>query len=133
MLKSCARLEPLFPQYMFLHIDCQTNEYLESRSAPGVSHFLCADGTPVALPAGLVEEIRHRVERENGLGPVVRFAAGDPVVITAGPFRDLEAVFQHTLTPQGRCLVLLHILGQFTRVQIDASFLAKARQCAVAK
>ena len=73
----------------------------------------------------LVEEIKRRVEVENNLGSAARFKPGDLVLVTAGPFRDIEAIFDWSLTPQGRCLVVLRILGRLTRVQIDVEYLAK--------
>lgn len=120
-------VEPLFPCYLFLNIDCSTDEYLRSRSAPGVSYILSSDGVPAPVPAELVEEIRRRVDRENTLPPAARFAQGDRVVVTSGPFRGLEAIFDRAMTPQGRCQVLLQILGRLTRVQVGAEYLGKAR------
>ncbi len=119
-------LEPLFPGYLFLKIDLRTNEYLRSRSAPGVGYILSAEGAPIPVMEGLVAEIRRRVERENALGPSARFLPGDKVKVTSGPFRDVEAIFDRSLTPQGRCLVLLQILGRLTRVQVSADHLVKA-------
>lgn len=120
-------MEPLFPCYLFLNIDCGTDEYLRSRSAPGVSYILSSDGVPAPVPAELVEQIRQRVDRENALGPAARFAQGDRVIVSSGPFAGLEAIFDRALTPQGRCLILLQILGRLTRVQVSAEYLTKAR------
>ena len=120
LLNRQRRFEPLFPGYLFLKIDCETDEYLRCRSAPGVSYILNADGVPVPVTDGLIEEIRRRVDRENTLPPVDRFAPGDRVIVKAGPFRDIEAIFDRGLSPQGRCLVLLQILGRLTRVQVSA-------------
>ncbi|MCL5265309.1 MAG: hypothetical protein M1343_09000 [Chloroflexi bacterium] len=125
LLKRRRPFEPLFPGYLFLKIDCQTDEYLRTRSAPGVSYILNAEGIPIPVMEGLIEEIRRRVDLENCLGPAARLMPGDRVMVTAGPFRDIEAIFDRALTPRGRCLVLLRILGRLTRVQIDAEYLAK--------
>ncbi|MBI4320353.1 MAG: hypothetical protein HY675_17830 [Chloroflexi bacterium] len=126
LLKRRA-LEPLFPGYLFLRIDCKTNEYLRSRSAPGVSYILNNEGAPIPLPEDLIDGIKHRLDKENSLGPAARFAPGDRVMVTSGPFRDVEAIFHRALTSQGRCLVLLQILGRLTRVQVGAHHLVKVR------
>ncbi len=126
MLKRLRLFEPLFPGYLFLKIDCETDEYLRSRSAPGVSYILNADGVPIPVIDDLIEEIRRRVDRENNLDPISRFKPGDRVVVKAGPFRDIEAIFDRALTPQGRCLVLLQMLGRLTRVQVNVEYLIKA-------
>lgn len=127
LLKRQRSFEPLFPGYLFLKIDCQTDEYLRSRSAPGVSYILNADGVPIPVPEDLVEAIRRRLGEENSLSPAERFRQGERVIVTSGPFRDIEAVFDRALTPHGRCQVFLQILGRITRVQLDAGKLAKLR------
>ncbi|MBI2864822.1 MAG: hypothetical protein HYX94_09715 [Chloroflexi bacterium] len=117
--------EPLFPGYLFLKIDCNTDEYLRSRSAPGVSYFLSAAGAPIPVMDGLVDEIKRRTDKENNLGPAARFSPGDRVLVTAGPFRGVEAIFDRALSSQGRCLILLRILGHLANVQVDAEHVAK--------
>lgn len=126
LLKRRQRFEALFPGYLFLNMDLRTDEYLRSRAAPGISYFLCAEREPVSVPDDLVDTIRQWVEHENAMKPAERFKPGDPVLIAAGPFRDVEAIFDRSLTPQGRCIVLLHILGKLTRVQVDAGLLVKS-------
>jgi transcriptional antiterminator RfaH len=125
LLKRQRSFEPLFPGYLFLRMDCQTDDYLRSRSAPGVSYILNADGIPTPVPDDLIEAIRRRLGEENSLSPAERFKQGERVIVTSGPFRDIEAIFDRALTPHGRCQVLLQILGRITRVQVDANNLAK--------
>ncbi|MDO8670760.1 MAG: transcription termination/antitermination NusG family protein [Dehalococcoidia bacterium] len=125
LLSRRRRPEPLFPGYLFLKIDCRTDEFLRSRSAPGVSYFLRADGVPVPIMESLIDEIRRRTDRENSLSPADRFSHGDRVLVTAGPFRGIEAVFDRALTAQGRCLILLHMLGRLANVQVDAGQFTK--------
>lgn len=120
LLRRRARHEPLFPGYLFLRMDLATDDYLRGRSAPGVSYILGAERVPLAVPDDLVDSIAQRVARENALKPAERFAPGDRVVIMSGPFRDVEAIFDRSLTARGRCLVFLQILGRLTRVEVDA-------------
>lgn len=47
------------------------------------------------------------------------FALGQPVRITDGPFRDLEAVVTRAMPRQRRVAVLLDFLGRQTNVEID--------------
>lgn len=126
LLLERRRFEPLFPGYLFLKIDTKADEYLRCRSAPGVAYIINSQGVPVPVAEGLVEEIKRRLRVENSLCPAERFAPGERVLVTAGPFRDVEAVFDRSLTPRGRCLVLLQMLGRLTRVQVDAAHLARA-------
>jgi transcriptional antiterminator RfaH len=124
-LRRRQRSEPLFPGYIFLQLDRRSDGFLRSRAAPGISYILCADREPIVVVEDLIEEIRRRVDIENQLRPAERFKPGEKVVVRSGPFRDLEAVFDRALTPQGRCMVFLQIMGRLTRVQVDADCLAK--------
>lgn len=128
LLRRRKTVEPLFPNYMFLWIDRYSDEYLRSRSAPGVNYILSNEGEPIPIADALVEAIRQRVEHENSLGPAARFKPGDRVVIRSGPFRDVEAIFDRQLSPSGRVAVLLQIVNRTARIQIDADLLVKVRR-----
>ncbi len=125
MLKRRRLAEPLFPGYLFLKIDCRTDEYCRSRSAPGVSYILSAEGKPIPVEDELVEEIKRRVNWHSDAHATHDLAPGDRVAVAAGPFRDVEAIFDREISPRGRCLVLLNILGRMTRVEVDAQYLVK--------
>lgn len=127
LLKRQRSMEPLFPGYIFLNIDWQSDELLRCRSAPGVSYILSADGVPIPVTEELIQEIKNRLDRDNGSGAGSGLTAGDRVRITSRPFSGLEAAFDGNLTPHGRCHILLRILGRLVRVQIHAGCLKKLR------
>jgi transcriptional antiterminator RfaH len=84
-------------------------------------------GEPAIVPDTVVQHIRQRVSEvehpdDTGLG---LFRPGDVVRITSGPFRDLEAVFDRALSPQGRSQVLIKFLGRLVRSEIDVTALEK--------
>jgi hypothetical protein len=51
---------------------------------------------------------------------------GDRVVITAGPLRDVEAIFDRTLSPSGRVCVLIRMLERLCRAEVHVSGLQRA-------
>jgi transcriptional antiterminator RfaH len=119
------RQEPLFPGYLFAHIDVTLDEWLKARSAPGVAYVLGCDGFPSAVPDEVVLAIRGRLEACGGvLQP--RLAKGDRVVIKSGPLAGLEAVFDAKLSGAGRSRVLLSILGRLTPMEISIYDLQRA-------
>lgn len=114
-----SRREALFPGYVFSRIDIHGDEWLQTRSAPGVAYILGCDGKPSPVPDAVVTTVRQRLAACGGdLRP--RLARGDRVIITGGPLRGLEAVFDGELSGSGRSRVLLAILGRLTPLCIGS-------------
>ncbi len=123
-------IAPFFPRYLFVRVDLPSVGVSALNWAPGVVRLLEFDGIAAVVPDFVIEQIRQRVpqvEREGqlGLGP---FHPGDRVRITAGPFRDLEAVFDRALSPNGRMQVLIEFLGRLVRGEVDLEALEKVEQ-----
>lgn len=118
---------PFFAGYLFVRVDLAEVGISALNWAPGVVRLLEFDGEPAIVPDAVIEHIRQRipqVEREGtlGLGP---FHPGDRVRIAAGPFRDLEAVFDRALSPSGRVQVLIEFLGRVVRGEVRLEMLEK--------
>lgn len=118
---------PFFPCYLFVRVELASVGVSALNWAPGAVRLLAFDGEPAVVPDAVVEHIRRRipeVERsgELGLGP---FRPGDRVRITSGPFRDLEAVFDRALSPNGRVQVLIEFLGRVVKGEVKLDTLEK--------
>ncbi len=120
--------EPLFPCYLFARLSVPSQEWLAARSAPGVCYFLGmrVGKEPVAVPDGLVEEVRAQVEARLRRGWLPDYKAGDRVRITAGPFAGLEGVFDGLLSPKGRSKVFVEMLSRLVPVEIEVDLLVRA-------
>jgi transcriptional antiterminator RfaH len=118
--------EPLFPGYLFVRLDLDTDDWLGVRSAPGIGYFLGCGDAPSELPDDLIEAIRLRVDRNGAVRRQLPFRRGDLVVIRQGPFEGLEAVFDGCLTARGRVRVLLEIVERLIPVTLDVRQIAKA-------
>jgi transcriptional antiterminator RfaH len=123
---SNRSLEPLFPSYLFAHLDITTNAWLMSRSAPGVEYFLGVDGKPSAIPDELVDSIKARVAMQLQADPLPRFRPGERVIIEGGPLDGYEALFSEQLSAQGRVRVLLEIVNRLVAVDLNAASLRRA-------
>lgn len=121
--------EPLFPCYLFASLQVPSDQWLAARSAPDVAYFLgtaSGEGYPVALPEDFVPALMARVDLANRDGGLSRFKPGDRVVITSGPFRYLEAVFDRRLSPSGRARVLVRLLRRLVPVELPEEQLKRA-------
>lgn len=121
-------LEPLFPGYLFARLAVPSQEWLASRSAPGVKYFLGtrAQAEPQPVPDALVAEVRARAEERLRRGWLPDLKAGDRVVIDSGPFAGLEAAFDKLLTPKGRSRVFIQMLSRLVPVEIEVDLLRRA-------
>jgi transcription antitermination factor NusG len=116
----------LFPGYVFVRLDMQSDQWLGARSAPGVAYFLGSAGMPSPLPDELIDGIRLRTGQSDGVAWLPEYSAGESVVIKNGPFAGLEAVFDSCLTGRGRVRVLLELVQRLVPVDLDVSQLARA-------
>lgn len=125
--KLTGHVEPMFPRYLFIHLDTRKDNWAPIRSTVGVSSLVRFGNRPAMVPDSLVEML---IERENAQGlqtpPRRAFQAGERVRIYEGPFKDYEAIFLASNSNE-RVLVLLQILGKDSRVAIDPAHLAGSR------
>jgi len=118
-----AGWEPLFPTYLFCFIDPQSADWPAIRWAHGVSYFLGAGPELVPVSDELIAHLKQRVPWWNEGGYAPRFASGEQVVVSSGPFSGLEAIFQRYVPARQRCQVLIEVLGQLAKVEVPAEVL----------
>lgn len=122
LIRQDGRREALFTGYLFIQFE-SPEKFSESftcvRSTRGVQafvkygeHWACAD-------QALIDLLKYR---ENGYRAVPRFQRDQPVMISEGPFKDIEAIY---LCPDGeqRALVLLTILNRPTTLRVGENHL----------
>jgi transcription elongation factor/antiterminator RfaH len=117
---STTMREPLFPGYLFAHLDIESSAWLTVRSAPGIAYFLGGEDAPTQVPDDLIDEIRLRAEAGN-LAQQPTFAPGEKVVIRRGPFSGLEAIFDGRQSGRGRVRVLLEIVQRQVPVVLNVA------------
>lgn len=114
-----TRIEPLFPRYLFVQLDTETDNWAPIRSTVGVSMLVRFGTAPGRVPDRLIELLRSR-ESDAGLhdwvAPVLH--SGQSVRVAAGAFHDYEGIFIARSGPE-RVVVLLDILGRQVRAKLD--------------
>jgi transcriptional antiterminator RfaH len=107
--RKCIGTEPLFPRYLFMHLNCVNDNWYPIRSTRGVIQIVRFNADPLPVPDEIVEGIRahlaHLGEPEPYLKP------GERVRIIEGAFSQLQAIF---LANDGteRVVLLLNILQE---------------------
>ncbi len=120
--KLLIKVEPLFPGYVFVQLDEQSN-WGALRATRGVTRVVSFNGRPQPVDPLLILALRQRFTSEQG--PEVLYKPGDRVVVIEGCFKHIEAIVK-AVTPDERIVVLLNILSSQQAVALQATQLAKA-------
>lgn len=121
--KRIERIEPLFPNYIFIQLDKSTANFNALRSTRGVNGFVRFGGIPATVPGQVMDSIlalEQTSEKQDQAQPL--FRSGDKVQISDGPFAGLQAIYN---MPKGeeRCLIFLDMLGQQQSIEIEETVL----------
>jgi transcriptional antiterminator RfaH len=117
-------LAPLFPGYVFCHLDMVVSGKA-ARYSPGVKDFLTFGSRIAEVSEDIIQTLRGRCP--GGIAEIDPVSAkpGDVVRISEGPFAGLEAIFEQKLKGSERVAVLLEILGRQTRIVLRSETIAK--------
>ena len=113
-------VKPFFPRYLFARFDWSRGGAGNIQWTPGLSRVVMFDHQPAWLPDDLVSRLSDRLEGIDG-DDFLAIKPGDRVRLTAGPFRDAEALFDRRLNGKQRVAVLLQIMGRQTPVVVSAN------------
>lgn len=116
-------ISPMFPRYLFVHLDQTTDNWGPIRSTVGVASMVRFGQRASPVPESLISCLRGREDQE-GIQNVMpeELKTGARVRILEGPFAGYEGIFQ-VRTGRERVVVLLDILGRDTRASVDESTL----------
>lgn len=115
---------PLFPGYIFVHLDLDTAPWRSINGTLGISHLICNGERPAAVPDGVVDEIRAR-EDNHGLITLIpkQFQKGEALRIVSGAFADCLGLFEK-MADRDRVVMLLDLLGRKVRVKAPLDVVA---------
>jgi transcriptional antiterminator RfaH len=122
--------EPLFPGYFFSRLDPHDSELTAAKYTFNVLYILGYGDEPWPIPDTLVATIQQRLGGRSRRSSPDSFRTGEPVLITHGPFKGIEAVFDGYLTGSGRVRVLIRTLQSAFRAEIHVDQLGNVRQAA---
>lgn len=116
-------LQPLFPAYLFIHLDEFHDNWQPISSTRGVLQIVRFSGYPVPVPEAIVEGIRRRLASPARSVPYLR--PGDHVEITEGAFSDIEAIFVANDGVE-RVVLLLRLLNHEQALTFPVSSVRKS-------
>ena len=125
-----VRPHPFFPSYLFAQADLETVGLSALQYLPGVRRLVFCGDQPAPIPEMAIRAIERRlVEIKQSVvdaagQPLTR---GDLVVITGGPFRGYDGIFDRRLGSDERVRLLIDFSRRFTPLEIECEFIQKKR------
>lgn len=117
---------PLFPQYIFVKLDPQTQAWRSINGTIGVVYLITSDERPTPVPDGLTEMLVAMTDNSGEFHFASTLKPGDPVLVKSGPFANFAGKLER-LDAGGRALLFLEMMGQEVRVWSKTKDLSVAR------
>ena len=115
-------IKPLFPGYIFVSIELDSEPWRKINNTLGVARLICQDGLPKKLPLEIVSGLMSRCDNSGNLLPASTLERGDSVAVVSGALTNFVATVE-TIESERRIWVLMNIMGQFTKVQVGSEHL----------
>jgi transcriptional antiterminator RfaH len=118
---------PLFPRYLFVTVDIETQRWRSIHSTTGVARLVCNGDDPAPVPADVVAALQRR-EDTAGFVTLERrqqFAPGERVRVVDGVFADNLGLFEG-MADRERVAILLDLLGRKVRILLDEGAITAA-------
>ena len=117
--KTETVLKPLFPRYIFIEIDLNTQPWRPIVSTFGIQSIISTADGPSPIENNIVYALMEKAE-QDGIFEIKqdKFKSGDQIRIQNGPMADVEGIFETELDSE-RILILLKLMGREVRVSVD--------------
>jgi transcriptional antiterminator RfaH len=121
------QIRPLFPGYLFVQIDPDRGPWRQVNSTRGVNRLVRLGAEPSMVPNKIVEALIARCDKQSILRQTIetqssQLQAGNQAQVTKGPFSGFISTISET-EPNNRINILIEIMGQTTKVAINADAL----------
>lgn len=111
-------VEPMFPRYLFVHLDSRRDNWAPIRSTLGVTSLVRFGQYPAPVPDDLIAALKER-DDEHGIQdlPPPDYKHGDRLRVAEGIMMGYEGIFL-ARSGRDRVIVLLDIMGKQARVEL---------------
>jgi len=116
--------EKIFPGYVLVDMIATDEAWSVVRNTPQVTGFVGTANQAVPLEQAEVDKILRRAGGDQ-VRHAIDLGEGDAVIITDGPFKDLEGKVGEIDEERGKVKVLIPMFGRETPVELEADQVQK--------
>ncbi len=116
--KRVEEEEKIYPGYVLVDMIVTDDSWYVVRNTPRVTGFVGSGTTPVPLDKSEVDVLFKRMSTDN-IKHTIDLGAGDLIIISDGPFKDLEGKVSEVDSDRGKVKVLVSMFGRETPVELD--------------
>lgn len=124
--RAPVRSEPLFPGYVFIHVDPEVQSIAPVRSTKGVLRFVRFGAEYASASPDIIDRISCNViEHSRRMTLKITLQKGERIKVNGSGFSDIDAIF---CNPSGaeRAVILLSVLGRESEVSVPLEFISRA-------
>lgn len=116
--KRVEEEEKIYPGYVLVDMVVTDDSWYVVRNTPRVTGFVGSGVFPVPLDKKEVEDLFKRMSSDKVMHNI-ELEVDDAVVITDGPFKELEGKVGEVDAERGKVKVLVSMFGRETPVELD--------------
>lgn len=116
--KRVTEEERIYPGYVLVDMIVNDESWYVVRNTPRVTGFVGSGTQPVPLEQGELDALMKRMNTET-VKHKMDLTTDDRVMITDGPFRELEGKVGEVDEERGKVKVLVSMFGRETPVELD--------------
>ena len=116
--KRVEEEEKIYPGYILVDMIVDEESWFVVRNTPRVTGFVGTGVAPLKIDKKEVDELFARMHSGN-VKHKIDLSTGDAIIITDGPFKDLEGKVSEVDEERGKVKVLVAMFGRETPVELD--------------
>ncbi len=116
--KRIEEEEKIYPGYILVDMVVTDDSWFVVRNTPRVTGFVGSGVYPVPIDKKEIDELFARMNTA-GVKHAIDLSAGDNIIVTDGPFKDLEGKVSEVDEERGKVKVLVAMFGRETPVELD--------------
>jgi transcriptional antiterminator NusG len=111
--------EKIYPGYVLVDMVVTDDSWYVVRNTPRVTGFVGSGVTPVPVSKEEIEFLFSKMEGQGEAKHNIDMEVGETVLITDGPFKELEGKINEIDMERGKIKVLVDMFGRETPVELD--------------
>lgn len=109
---------PVFPGYMFVFMDLETEQWSPINGTFGVRRILCQNNRPALVPEEFIRTLENSIDDAGFVTSTEKqYKEGEKVKLLDGPFAESIAVFLE-MSGSDRVALLMNVLGSEIRTTV---------------